>query len=164
MTMDSMNTQFIYINHKLKIIRAESSDREKIFSIIREIAIDELGFPEEALDFYQNLLIEFPKEYVFLKAVLLSEIVGITIGAPPQGGVGTILWLLVRSKWRNYNIGTKLFNEICKEYSLLGCHKVKLTATTKNAVVFYKSKGMEVEGFHSKHWWGMDFWSLGKFL
>ncbi len=136
----------------------------KFFSIIRTTAIEELGFPMAALDYYQFLLNDFPSQYIFRKVNFKENIVGIGIGTPPQGGVGTILWLIVRPEYRNLKIGTQLFNVLCNEYKALGCHKVKLTATNQTAVDFYKSKGMIVEGFHPSHWWKMNFWSLAKFL
>jgi hypothetical protein len=61
-------------------------------------------------------------------------------------------------------VGKALFQQACKVYGSLGCHKVKLTASTPKAVTFYEKLGMSVEGKHLNHWWMLDFWSLGKLL
>jgi ribosomal protein S18 acetylase RimI-like enzyme len=81
-----------------------------------------------------------------------------------EAGVGTILWLIVDQNYRNKGIGTNLFNQITSYYKNIGCHKLKLTAPNQNAVNFYNKLGMGTEGYHRKHWYSQDFWSLGLLL
>lgn len=140
-----------------------------VWPLVNHIAAKELGFPEEALCFYHQQLTEEEVArrtadllHVVLAARIDEKLVGALIGTPPEGGVGTILWLLVYAKWREYGIGRHLFCEACRRYQEMGCHKIKLTAPTKHTVRFYEKQGMQVEGFHANHWWNLDFWSLGK--
>ena len=104
------------------------------------------------------------KECILLAAKESGEIVGLVLGAPPEGGVATIIWLLVAPDHIRKGIGRMLFLEACHRYRSIECHKVKLTTTSRKAVGFYKTQGMHVEGYHPEHWWHMDFWSLGILL
>ncbi len=130
-----------------------------------------LGFPEEALNHYKTIW----KEDTFKKAVeksthvLLSawedeKIVGLLVGTPQEGGVGTIIWVLVADKYQRKGIGQSLFLEACRIYRDMKSHKVKLTVPQKETIQFYEKQGMQVEGFHLNHWWNMNVWSMGKIL
>lgn len=88
--------------------------------------------------------------------------IGLISGSPPEGGVGTIIWLMVDKNYRNKKIGSYLLSLAKQFYQNLGCHKIKLTAPTKRAKEFYLKQGMMLEGFHAKHWWKIDFWSLAQ--
>lgn len=90
--------------------------------------------------------------------------VGLVSGTPPEGGIGTIIWLLVDKSYRSHHIGTSLLNQACDYYRKLGCHKIKLTAPSQEAKNFYVGKGMIEEGFHKRHWYECDFWALGMYL
>lgn len=87
--------------------------------------------------------------------------IGFVSGPPPEGGVGTVVWLLVKEEMRGAKIGSTLFKMACEYYKSVDGHKVKLTASNQKARDFYHKIGMTEEGFHSKHWWGADFWSFG---
>lgn len=86
---------------------------------------------------------------------------GLALGAPPEAGVATIVWLLVAAEERGQGIGRALLEECCRLYRQAGCHKLKLTAPSEAARDFYLHLGMALEGYHPRHWWGRDFWSLG---
>lgn len=86
---------------------------------------------------------------------------GLAFGAPPEAGVATVVWLLVAADHRGRGVGRALLEESCRHYRGTGCHKLKLTAPSEAARDFYVHLGMTVEGFHPRHWWGCDFWSLG---
>jgi ribosomal protein S18 acetylase RimI-like enzyme len=86
--------------------------------------------------------------------------IGIVSGGKPEGGVGTIIWLLVAEEYRNASIGVELFKHAISHYRELGCHKLKLTVPSERAKRFYERNGMVIEGFHPNHWWNCDFWSL----
>ena len=142
-----------------------------VWQLLTHVASEELGFPEEALRHYRETWTDEEiaqraqsQEYVLLAARKDGELIGILIGTPPEGGVGTVPWLLVSPKCRGQGIGNRMFDEACSRYRAMGCHKVKLTAPNKRAVRFYEKQGMRVEGFHANHWWRLDFWALGKNL
>jgi len=86
---------------------------------------------------------------------------GLVSGTHPEGGVGTIIWLLVDEKYRGKNIGKELLKQALQYYRDHGCHKLKLTAPSKQAKDFYLAQGMKLEGFHENHWYKTDFWALG---
>ena len=127
-----------------------------------------LGFPQEAIHHYQDGWTEEqirqkaadPRQ-ILLMATDSDAPIGLLLGTAPEGGVATIIWLLVDSDSRRQGIGGLLFREACREYKSMGCHKLKLTAPTKQAVAFYTKQGMACEGVHPDHWWRMDFWSMG---
>lgn len=90
--------------------------------------------------------------------------IGLVSGPSPEGGVGTIIWMLVSENYRNKKIGKHLLLHACQFYQHLGCHKLKLTAPSERAKEFYLKQGMILEGFHPNHWWKTDFWSLSKII
>lgn len=98
---------------------------------------------------------------VVLVALDGDEIVGTVIGMEPQGGVATILWLVVDPSRRREGIGRRLFGAVCDAYRVAGCHKLKLAAPDVGVHRFYLGCGMGIEGFAVKHWWKHDFWMLG---
>ena len=125
-------------------------------------AMRELGFPKEASGFYLEQWKARKREGVALEARTGGRIVGVLVGARPEGGVGTIVWLVTSPAFRNRGIGAEMFRRACGWYREMGCHKLKLMAPVKKAVQFYEKQGMRIEGYHPRHWWDMDFWSLGK--
>ncbi|MBN8828229.1 MAG: GNAT family N-acetyltransferase [Sphingobacteriia bacterium] len=86
---------------------------------------------------------------------------GLILCTPQEGGVGTIIWLVVNNNCRHKGIGKNLFTMAEDHYKAIKCHKIKLTAPSEEVVNFYKKIGMQVEGFHPNHWYNKDFWSLG---
>lgn len=88
--------------------------------------------------------------------------IGFSIMSPPEGGVGTLFWLLVDNAYQRQGLGSHLLAHVEEHYQARGCHKVKLTAPSRKACHFYEKKGFMVEGFHPHHWYQLDFWSLAK--
>lgn len=88
--------------------------------------------------------------------------IGFTVISPPEGGVGTLFWLMVDHAHQGQGLGSSLLTYIETIYHAQDCHKIKLTAPTLEACQFYEKKGFTVEGFHPCHWYQMDFWSLAK--
>ena len=128
-----------------------------------------LGFTEKALHHYwkswtEDVVAEAAQHqrYVLLAAWQCKKMVGLLLGTPPEGGVGTIIWVLVAKELQCQGIGKCLLSEAFRRYRQMGVHKVKLTVPSKETVKFYKKQGMEVEGFHKDPWWHMDMWSMGK--
>lgn len=93
-----------------------------------------------------------------------DEAVGLLFGAPEESGVGTIIWLGVAAGQRQAGVGVKLMRAVFADYKARGCHKVKVYTETEEAKRFYLKLGMKVEGFHTRHWWQVNFWSLGRQL
>lgn len=90
--------------------------------------------------------------------------VGLIAGTSPEGGVGTIIWLITDKNHRGKQIGTRLLDAGRQHYHQFQCHKIKLTAPSEEARDFYLKNGMLQEGFHKAHWYGLDFWALGECL
>ena len=102
--------------------------------------------------------------HVVLTGWFETELAGVLLGSSPEGGVATIIWLMVDRRYQRRGFGSTLFKYACRLYREMGCHKIKLTVSQKNTIRFYEIQGMQVEGFHKNHWWKMDMWSLGKIL
>jgi GNAT superfamily N-acetyltransferase len=104
-------------------------------------------------------------KWLFLVAIdEKEEIVGLILGTPSEGGVGTIIWVLVDNDKQQKGIGGSLFNYAKEWYKNNGAHKIKLTVPDKKTVDFYLKQGMILEGEHLNHWWNHDFWSMGLIL
>lgn len=90
--------------------------------------------------------------------------VGLCFGAPPEAGVGTVIWVLVADRARGLGVGARLVDAAAACYRERGAHKIKLTAPSTRARDFYLRNGFETEGLHRRHWFGADFWAMGRFL
>lgn len=146
-------------------------DVDQIWALISHAAENHLAFPPHAMEHYNKKRtrdafsrtlsdVQIPT----LLAHETEEFIGTAIGAAPEGGVGSIIWLIVKQTHQGKGVGRELFTEMCTAFRTTGCHKIKLTAPSITALHFYEKMGMTVEGFHPNHWWGMDFWVLGKNL
>ena len=89
---------------------------------------------------------------------------GLIIVSPPEGGVATILWLLVDPAHQKKGCGRRLLGQAIAHYQKQKCHKLKVMAPSLTAVHYYEHNGFKTEGFHPTHWAECDFWSLGKFI
>ena len=67
-----------------------------------------------------------------------SSIAGISMGSPSEGGVATILWLIVQESLSNKGIGKSLFNSSCKLYKEQNVHKIKLTVFDHSLAKYYE--------------------------
>lgn len=138
---------------------------------LSRLASDGLGFPEEALEYYRkgwtvDVMQQRARDcrQVLLAAWQGDRVVGLLQGTAPEGGIGTIIWVLVDGEHQHHGVGRQLFDEACRRYRDIGAHKVKLTVPSQDTVPFYERQGMQVEGIHRDHWWRMDFWAMGKVL
>ena len=93
-----------------------------------------------------------------------NSIEGLILGTPVEGGVGTIIWVLVDKNNQNNGLGSKMFDQAKEWYKQKGSHKIKLTVPDKSTVGFYLKQGMIIEGEHTNHWWNNNFWSMGLIL
>lgn len=155
----------------MSISTITKEDAHLVWPIVARIAAKDLGFSEEILLHYRAILTDDElvrrsedKRHLLLAARKDGEMAGVLIGMPPEGGVATIMWLIVSARCRGEGVGKSLFEAGCSHFRTMGCHKVKLTAPTIEAVHFYEKQGMVQEGFHPNHWWHLNFWSLGKVL
>ncbi len=128
---------------------------------------ESLPFPDEAIRNYNNIWNEDfvnsnLNKAVFIGAWEKNQLIGLVLGTNIEGGVGTIIWVLVDNKFHKKGIGSKLIKMSLNVYKKRGAHKVKLTVPEKETVKFYEKQGMNVEGVFKNHWWNMDFWSMGK--
>lgn len=149
---------------EVDVLPVKDSEIDEVIQMITIVAKDELRFPEEAL-------FEYNRPERISKNIIMSardrenrSLLGVLACLPPEGGVMTILWLIVSPEYRKHGIGSILLDAACGIAINSGCHKIKLTTNSKEAVNFYKKKGMIIEGVLKNHWWHMDFWSMGKFL
>lgn len=155
----------------IEILPIKPEHSSIFYKVLCSFMSDGLGFPEEALHYFRNRwtidVIEqaaIESQYVILGAWEGERIVGLLLGTPPEGGVGTIIWVLVAREYQRKGIGRQLFEEACERYRNMDGHKVKLTVPNKETVRFYEKLGMSVEGEHRNHWWHVDIWSMGKTL
>ena len=153
----------------LKITRPTSNEITSVRNFFISLLKPSFSeFTEEALQVYEQSWqetilkkrLENSKD-LLLVASLNSQAIGLVSGTPPEGGVGTIIWLIIHPEHRDKKLGKTLLQQACQHYQDLHCHKIKLTAPTEAAKNFYLKQGMQTEGFHPRHWFGLDFWSLG---
>ena len=153
------------------ITAATAQDGPLMRMLLDRVCEERFDFPEGAMDAYRRMFegetfgqwLRRPGT-VFLAAREGERLQGFLAGLPPEGGVGTIMWLLVAQEARARGAGAALRDAACHRYEMFGAHKIKLTAPTSEAVSFYEHMGFKKEGFHPDHWWGCDFWSLGYHL
>ncbi|MDX6498959.1 MAG: Acetyltransferase domain [Blastocatellia bacterium] len=152
--------------------RPSANEAEPLCALIRQILITSFPtFPPEAVDDYlkpwtpDSVISRLERGHdILIAAYAGDEVIGLVSGTALEGGVGTVIWLLVDTRWRGHKAGRALYEAACRAYRELGAHKMKLTAPSEGAKRFYESCGMCVEGFHRKHWYKMDFFSLGVVL
>lgn len=139
-----------------------NSFKKKLDQLIEQT----IDLPKEAIESYKSNWDEKSIElqlnnFLFLVAQNDNEIVGLILGSPHEGGVGTIIWVLIDPYIQKKGLGSQLFKEACKFYKNKGAHKIKLAVPDEKTVNFYKKQGMYLEGTHQNHWYGADFWSMG---
>src|SRR6266545_747920 len=143
-----------------------------VCALIRRILMTDFpAFPPEAIDDYLapwtpgavTARLESGLD-VIITALTGDELIGLVSGAAPEGGVGTVMWLLVDARWRGRRAGRALYDASCRAYRDLGAHKMKLTAPSERAKGFYEICGMRLEGVHPNHWYHATFFSLGVVL
>lgn len=168
MNTRSMSIAILAPETVIRSIRAEDAPA------LRSLYLDLLGgtflnFPPEAIAAYtEDWTIPLLEQRALAARHLLlggfsndGRAEGLLFGAVPDGGVGTIIWLGVAEAWRNQGLGGTLLTQAFEGYRQRGCHKVKVYTETPAAKRFYERMGMTTEGFHPRHWYGVDFWSLG---
>lgn len=136
---------------------------------LKKLIQETVDLPQVAKDQFigqwtEERLLQSIDSWIFLVEKDESRITGLILGTPHEGGVGTIIWVLVDPKFQGKKIGSTLFNEACQVYKQKGAHKIKLTVPDHKTVQFYEKQGMTLEGEHPNHWWNQDFWAMGYLL
>ncbi len=149
----------------IEVLPIKPADVDDAFRLIRSVAVEELGMPEAALAGYRDLMERAAADPsgsgLFLGCRTGVAITGVVLCSRPEGGVATIIWLIVGEAHQGAGQGVLLLQAACDWARRQGCHKIKLTASSPDAIRFYERNGMDVEGYHPSHWWSIDFWSLG---
>lgn len=147
-----------------------STDDVAVFTQkLHELVLTSIDLPLEALRKYnetwnKETIREGIDKLVLVKATVKSEIIGIVLGTAAEAGVGTIIWVLVDSKFQSSGVGSQLLNKAFEVYLEREAHKVKLTVPSRKIVKFYELNNMKLEGYFPNHWYNHDFWQMGKEL
>ena len=151
----------------IEIKEVSQSEISQYLFALRSLINSNINLPEEAKNSYVSQWDEEKISLQLNKWLFLSSqdednsTVGVLLGTPIEGGVGTIIWVLVDKKAQNKRIGSQLFRKASDWYKNKGAHKLKLTVPEEKTVEFYTKQGMAVEGEHTNHWWNHKFWSMG---
>lgn len=161
--MGSMSTPFMSTNSRAinTLLKCPEPHQHALLADFFAHALQENFnyFPKAAQDFY--LAINWQTQRGLLTCAWQAEkIIGFVLGTLPEGGVGTIIWLIVDKQFQSKGIGKLLLDQAKTYYRNLGAHKIKLTVQSEKAIQFYLREGFEKEALHKKHWWQMDFWSM----
>ena len=166
-----MNIQFMFIrsiiiNYYMEIVLLDKQDSNYFLQALNELVNENINLPKKAIDHYLSLwdvekIKSVSGQYVLIVAKENEKIIGLVLGTPPEGGVGTIIWVLVSQEYQKTGIGQQLMNKAIYTYKEKGAHKIKLTVPDEGTVKFYEKLGMIVEGHHVNHWWNHDFWAMG---
>jgi ribosomal protein S18 acetylase RimI-like enzyme len=150
----------------MEINHVSPSDAVRYLEALNKLIVTTIKLPDTAIQHYLNQwTVERIKScldsWVFIEARDQDKLEGIVLGTPVEGGVGTIIWLLVSDNNQRQGTGSILFEEACRVYKGKGAHKVKLTVPDEATTGFYIKQGMILEGLHKNHWWNCDFWAMG---
>jgi GNAT superfamily N-acetyltransferase len=154
----------------IDIREINQSDSELYLNSLKRLIETTIDLPQNAKDAFKkqwnNELINAQiGNWLFLIATNdVNSTEGLILGSPIEGGVGTIIWVLVDKNIQQKGLGTKLFDTAKVWYKKKGAHKIKLTVPDKSTVGFYLKQGMTLEGEHTNHWWNHNFWSMGLIL
>lgn len=98
-------------------------------------------------------------------AELGKDLVGVVVGRV-DGGVASIRWIGVHPSWRKRGIGRRLLTRAVEHCKKLGCHKVTLYTlpTIIPAMNLYLKSGFVPEAYLRKHWWGVDYVVMSKWV
>lgn len=83
-----------------------------------------------------------------------------------KSGLAKISWIAVDPKHQNKGIGLKLLTATEDHLRKKGCHKMFLSTLTRlvPAIKLYMKFGLMPESYLRKHWWGMDFIVMSKWI
>ena len=118
---------------KVEAILLEQPKVNQIWRLVSQVAKDNIGFPTFALKYFSKKFTEnefsplvFNDQIPTLIVQQHNKIIGVLIGAAGEGGVGSIIWLVVEPHHHGKGTGKALFNEACAIFRAHRCHKIKL--------------------------------------
>lgn len=125
-------------------------------------------FEEELKRYSQEAFsrfIEDENSFAFV-AVEKSEIIGLAMGRLTEGGLLDLSWVCVDPLAQGKGIGKKLINKVVEYSKSKGCHKIFAYTFPFliPAVSFYLRSGFVPEAYFRKHWYGMDFVMMSKWV
>ncbi len=99
-------------------------------------------------------------------AVQKSEVVGLVMGIIKEGGLLDLSWICVDPLVQSKGIGKKLMDNVFEYAKSKSCHKIFAYTFPALAptVSFYLRCGFVPEAYLRKHWYGLDFIMLSKWL
>lgn len=154
----------------MKVEQLQAADAEKYCEKLDTLIKATISLPAPAIEHFTSQwtserILALMDSWLFLIAKgEHNEIQGLILGTPPEGGVATIIWVLVDPSMHRKGIGAALFQGAVEIYKNQRVHKIKLTVPDKETTRFYEKLGMNVEGIHLNHWWNHDFWAMGYHL
>jgi len=154
----------------IEIQEIDKNTSNQYFQDLNLLINTTLNLPQDSIDYFSNQWNQSKidnqiSKYLFLRAKNENgETLGLVLGTPTEGGVGTIVWLLVNKKFQNQKVGSELFKEAVNWYKERNAHKLKLTVPEESTTKFYIKQGMMIEGEHKNHWWKNDYWTMGLFI
>ncbi|MEM3153512.1 MAG: GNAT family N-acetyltransferase [Candidatus Bathyarchaeia archaeon] len=121
---------------------------------------------EEQRKEFRNFAFKNPPEgYLLLVYQIGNEIAGYA-DSRVKRGVGHILGIYVKPRYRNKGVGEKLINKTLNSFRRRGCHKARLEvfADNHNAIRFYTRLNFIQEGFLRQDEGKRDIIIMSKFL
>src|SRR5258705_4668971 len=102
----------------MEIIKVTQEDINVYLDILKQLIKTTINLPPPAITFFCNQWTEERISdnidiWLYLMAKDNNKTDGILLGAPVEGGVGTIIWVLVDKQSQNKGIGSLLFKEAC---------------------------------------------------
>ncbi|MGO9773481.1 MAG: N-acetyltransferase family protein [Roseiarcus sp.] len=136
-------------------VKIRPASAEDIPSIVE---LDEVATGHAKPEYWLQLFEHFSREHVerhaFLVATIDARVVGFITGEirPFEFGAEVCGWVFalnVDPQMRVHNVGTRLFDEICKIFARAGVAKVRTLIERDNHLVmaFFRSQGMMVGRF-----------------
>jgi GNAT superfamily N-acetyltransferase len=95
-----------------------------------------------------------------------TEVIGLAMGKVTEGGLLDLSWICVDPLGQGKGIGKKLMDKVLDYAKSKNCHKIFAYTFPALAptVSFYLRCGFVPEAYLRKHWYGLDFVMLSKWL
>jgi GNAT superfamily N-acetyltransferase len=143
-------------------VRRESWEKFEKELYPRNLFEDELKqYSDEAL----SRFIKSEDSFAFV-SVEKYEVIGLAMGRVNKGGLLDLSWICVDSLIQGKGIGKKLMDRVFEYSKSKNCHKIFAYTFPALAptVSFYLRCGFVPESYFRKHWYGLDFVMMSKWL
>ena len=118
----------------MNIRRINKADAKNYFNFFALELRKSFNLSDDIYNFYINKWnLDFIKtnhdNFKFIVSEVESNIVGILMGSPEEGGVATIFWILVKESHSQRGIGKSLFKTSCNyfKYHYIGTSQISLS-------------------------------------